>query len=234
MAKFFCALLVFPFLLIAEMQEVAFEGIAIDQRGEFAYKEVHKQIFENNTPIQSSIEYYSQEGTLIAKVDSVFTFSPYMPSYNMQNYRRDKEERVEALDNGEIKLAVRPARQKEFLNYTLHAKQPLLIGEGLYFYLQDQLVHLQPTSVLAANLLLASRFQQVAIHIYPLQWIEEGQRKEVVLQIRVTSLLARIIAPPMTVTFDRVNKRLLSFEGIAPIRNQHSHLQKVKVRYTYP
>ncbi|MCK7574734.1 MAG: hypothetical protein MZV65_01685 [Chromatiales bacterium] len=73
--------------LSSTRQEEVFQGVARDERGEIAYTEEHRMIYENGRPQRNETRYRDAKGKEIAVLTSNFTTNPYVPNYTFEDRR---------------------------------------------------------------------------------------------------------------------------------------------------
>lgn len=230
--RLFC-LMLFPICCFSQIEEKTFEGIALNQRGTLAYREKHIQRYNDSKIELSRVEFYDEKDALIAYAEYQYEQSSYMPNYRLVNFRRNKEERVRVSDQNAIAIAVRKMPKEAFLTRTLHAQEPQVIGEGLYFFIQDQFAKLKAKEEVRVHLLFASRYQIHPLHIVPIRLVDDKQGKRLVCHLRYTHFLARLFGGQAVLIFDEATKRLLSYEGLSPLRDAQGNLQRVSISYSY-
>jgi hypothetical protein len=215
------------------LSEEKFEGRALRGDGQFAYIEKHVQQFDDaGNIVASRIDFFDEEQNLFAFAQFTYGGRPYAPNFTYVNYRRKKEERGVMLPSGALKLTIFNAAHKDGSVKEIAKEEGMVIGEGLYFFMRDQLGVLQEGDVAAIHYLIPSRMQFVRLQVKA-ESESESTPDRIKLVLAFPSFWVRLIAGSITLVYDRKTRRLLSYDGFTNIRDKQGHLQKVRIEYFY-
>jgi len=72
--------------------EEVFQGVARNARGEIAYIEEHRMIYQDGRPDRNETRYRDANGQEIAVLKSSFTHNPYVPNYSFEDRRFGRQD----------------------------------------------------------------------------------------------------------------------------------------------
>jgi hypothetical protein len=119
-------------------QEEVFQGVARDERGEIAYTEEHRMIYENGRPQRNETRYRDTKGDEIAVLKSNFTTHPYVPNYSFEDRRFGRQDGT-FVDGSWVKVYGRADQNAPVQQDMVRLEDGMVTGQGLHMYLRDHL-----------------------------------------------------------------------------------------------
>jgi len=218
--------------MTSSRQEEVFQGIARDERGDIAYIEEHRMIYENGRPQRHETRYRNAQGQEIAVLNSNFTTHPYVPSYAFEDRRFGRQDGT-FVDGAWIKVYGRADQDAPIQQERVRLEKNMIIGQGLQMYLRDHLDRLskiddtQPVRFLAP---LEGHDAMFRIR----RSDTSGEPGTVGFMIEADSGSLRLVAPTLEVRYDRETRRILSYRGVSNLLNAEQEVQNVTITYLYP
>lgn len=213
-------------------QEEVFQGVARDDRGEIAYTEEHRMIYENGRPQRNETRYRDAKGQEIAVLNSNFTTHPYVPSYAFEDRRFGRQDGT-FVDGAWVKIYGRADQDAPVQQDRVRLEDNMVTGQGLHVYLRDHLEQLASSdAVKQVRFLVPLEGRDFVFRIRRLD--APGEPGTVAFTIEADSWLLRWVAPTLEVRYDRENRRLLSYRGASNLLNSEQGAQNVTITYRYP
>ncbi len=131
---------------VGNRQEEVFQGVARDDRGEIAYTEEHRMIYENGRPQRNETRYRDAKGQEIAVLNSNFTTHPYVPSYAFEDRRFGRQDGT-FVDGAWVKIYGRTDQNAPVQQDRVRLEDNMVTGQGLHVYLRDHLEQLASSDV---------------------------------------------------------------------------------------
>ncbi len=214
-------------------QEEVFEGVARDDRGEIAYTENHRMIYENGRPQRNETRYRDAKGQEIAVLNSNFAGNPYVPNYAFEDRRFGRQDGT-FVDGAWIKIYGRAAENAPVQQDMVRLEKDMVTGQGLHVYLRDHLDELDKGgAVQQVRFLVPLEGRDFAFRIRRLDTPGDDP-DTVAFNIEADSWLLRLVAPTLEVRYDRATRRLLSYRGASNLLNADQGPQSVTITYRYP
>jgi hypothetical protein len=219
-----CALLPAP-AAAGEGQQI-YLGEARDAKGALAYTEKHTVTFEGGKARRSLTEYSSPGGELIAVMDSDYSLSVAMPTYEFRDLARNYREGLR-LEQGRYLIFSQEADRPEKTG-PLTDQKDVFSCQGWHYYLVNNLDLLERDNIIL-NLVLPSELKPYPFVVKSLRSDENIVSAELTLR----HWLFRYFAPRLRLLYDRKNRRLLEYHGISNIPGKDGGRQDVHITYTY-
>jgi hypothetical protein len=217
--------------LSSNRQEEVFQGIARDERGEIAYIEEHRMIYENGRPQRNETRYRNARGDEIAVLKSNFTTHPYVPSYSFEDRRFGRQDGT-FVDGSWVKVYGRAEQNAPIQQDMVRLEDGMVTGQGLHVYLRDHLDELA-----RGNAIHQVRFlvpMEGRDYIFRIRRLETpGAPGTVAFSIEADSWFLRLFAPKLEVRYDRETRRLLSYRGASNLLGADRSVQNVTITYRY-
>ena len=83
--------------------------MARNERGEIAYTEDHRMVYENGRPQRNETRYRDAKGKEIAVLNSNFASNPYVPNYAFEDRRFGRQDGAFIFDGAWVKIYGRAA-----------------------------------------------------------------------------------------------------------------------------
>jgi hypothetical protein len=220
--------------MASHRQEEVFQGIARDERGEIAYIEEHRMIYENGRPQRNETRYRDARGTEIAVLTSNFTPHPYVPSYAFEDRRFGRQDGT-FVDGDWVKIYGRADQNAPVRQDRVRLEAGMVTGQGLHMYLRDHLNELaEGDAARQVRFLVPLEGRDYVFRIRRLEPGEPGEPGVAAFNIEADSWLLRLVAPKLEVRYDRETGRLLSYRGASNLLDAEQGMQTVTITYRYP
>lgn len=212
-------------------QEEVFQGIARNERGEIAYIEEHRMIYENGRPQRNETRYRNADGQEIAVLTSNFAANPYVPNYSFEDRRFGRQDGT-FVDGSWVKIYGRSDQNAPVQQDMVRLQNNMVTGQGLHVYLRDHLDELaEGDAVQQVRFLVPLEGRDFTFRIRRLdQPVEPGT---VAFAIEADSWFLRLFAPALKVHYDRETRRLLSYRGASNLLGADRGVQNVTITYRY-
>lgn len=213
-------------------QEEVFQGVARDERGEIAYTEEHRMIYQDGRPQRNETRYRDVQGQEIAVLKSNFTTHPYVPSYSFEDRRFGRQDGT-FVDGAWVKIYGRTDQNAPVQQERVRLEENMVTGQGLHMYLRDHMDQLSKgDEIRQVRFLVPLEGRDFVFRIRRLDTPSEPQT--VGFNIEADSWLLRLVAPKLEVRYDRETRRLLSYRGASNLLNADQGVQNVTITYRYP
>ncbi|CDH43355.1 hypothetical protein BN874_120006 [Candidatus Contendobacter odensis Run_B_J11] len=213
-------------------QEEVFQGVARDERGEIAYTEEHRMIYQDGRPQRNETRYRDAQGQEIAVLNSNFTTHPYVPSYSFEDRRFGRQDGT-FVDGAWVKIYGRADQNAPVQQERVRLEENMVTGQGLHLYLRDHMEQLSKSDdIQQVRFLVPLEGRDFMFRIRRLDTASEPGT--VGLNIEADSWLLRLVAPKLEVRYDRETRRLLSYRGASNLLNADQDVQNVTITYRYP
>lgn len=214
------------------LQEEVFQGIARDERGEIAYIEEHRMIYENGRPQRNETRYRDAKGQEIAVLTSNFTTNPYVPNYAFEDRRFGRQDGT-FVDGAWVKIYGRADQSAPIRQDRVRLEDGMVTGQGLHVFLRDHLDELaKGDAVKQVRFLVPLEGRDFVFRIRRLDAPRESGT--VAFGIEADTWLLRLFAPRLEVSYDRDTRRLLSYRGASNLLDADRGPQNVTITYRYP
>ncbi|HCB12845.1 MAG TPA: hypothetical protein DEP36_04655 [Gammaproteobacteria bacterium] len=211
--------------------EEVFQGVARDERGEIAYVEEHRMIYEDGRPHRNETHYLDASGQEIAVLISRFTTHPYVPNYSFQDHRLGRQDGT-FVDGAWVKIYSRSDQEAPVQQDMLRLEEGMVTSQGLHIYLRDHLAELaEGHAVKQARFLVPLEGRDFMFHIRRLDELREPDT--VALNIEGDSGFLQLFAPKLEVHYDLETRRLLSYQGASNLLDANHKAQNVTIAYRY-
>lgn len=222
-----------PSEAISAEKTMEFTGIAKNHRGEEQYKEVHKNVYQDDRLVSRKSEFFDTKGKLIAEITTDFSKSLYLPDYRLINHQADEEEILRV--NGEhVNIRYRSPGNKEFIEKTFPVQNPMVSGFGVGEYASKHIKAIANGESQDVNFLPVPRMAS-----YPMSYKKtqvKGQSEDpnhvgVIFEINLGVFGAML--PSAEFVFDKNTGNILFFHGPTNITTKHGANPTVLITYTY-
>lgn len=213
-------------------QEEVFQGIARNERGEIAYIEEHRMVYENGRPQRNETRYRDADGQEIAVLTSNFTANPYVPNYAFEDRRFGRQDGT-FVDGSWVKIYGRTDQSAPVQQDMVRLRDDMVTGQGLHMYLRDHLDALaEGDAIQQVRFLVPLEGRDFTFRIRRLD--APAESGTVAFAIEADSWFLRLFAPTLEVRYDRDSRRLLSYRGASNLLGADRDVQNVTITYRYP
>lgn len=217
--------------MTGNLHEEVFQGIARNARGEIAYIEEHRMIYQDGRPDRNETRYRDASGQEIAVLTSSFTHHPYVPNYSFEDRRFGRQDGA-FVDGAWVKLYGRADQEAPVRQDLVRLEDGMVTGQGLHVYLRDHLQQLSKDDAInQVRFLVPLEGRDFLFRIRRLK--EPNESATVAFNIEADSWFLRLFAPNLEVRYDRQTGRLLSYQGASNLLDAHRGVQKVTITYHY-
>ncbi len=211
--------------------EEVFQGVARDERGEIAYTEEHRTIYENGRPQRNETRYRDARGKEIAVLTSNFTTHPYVPSYAFEDRRFGRRDGT-FVDGHWVKIYGRTDQNAPVRQDQVRLEDGMVTGQGLHMYLRDHLNELaEGDAIRQVRFLVPLEGRD---YVFRIRRLESGEPGVAAFSIEADNWLLRLVAPRLDVRYDLQTRRLLSYRGASNLLDAQQGMQNVSITYRYP
>ena len=204
-------------------------GDAYDRSGQLRYREYHE--FDSAPRPKQSTVYRDPDGREIGRMEALYSADPFAPAYRMVDHRHDSEEIVRR-EGDVVHVEHRLGDKRRTKALRLDAARPLVVGPGFNDFIKANWDALLEGRTLVCDFVIPSRLQLVSFRIRhtPGDQSDNGHR----FTVSADNVLLRLLAPELTVEYDRQSRRLLSYAGPSNVNDDRNGQQDVIIRYLPP
>ncbi len=204
----------------------SYTGEARDRAGVLLYTEKHVVSSLEGRTTHSLTEYRAGDGSLIATLSADYSRSVAMPTYVFEDLRLKYREGLR-LEAGEH-IIFRQEGDAPEQSARLESESGVFSCQGWHYYLVNNLELLEKERI-TLNLILPSQLRPYPFVVKKLQSDEAQVSAELSLKHR----LFRHFAPKLRLRYDKVNRRLIEFQGASNILDRNGDRQDVTLLYSY-
>lgn len=201
----------------------------------YAYKEgatipVYTEKFTDKIvggrPIETVTKYYAANHKLIAQRTLNFSKSAFSPDFKTQDLRTGHIEGAETKGK-KVRLFVKENHESTLNETTIRIPEPVVIDGGFNQYIKANWNELEKGKVLAFNFAIASRLDYYKMRAVKISTTEKTMK----VKIEPDRKILRLLASPIVVIYNIDTKRILSYEGISSISDEHGDNFMIKLVY---
>lgn len=203
------------------------EGVATDLKsGQFLYKEVH-QIEKDkegfNKVITSS--YLDKNNNIFAKMVSDFSKNKMIPETTFEDFRF-KLKQIQKISSNEKELELIHLKdQKQISSKKINLSKDFIAGQGFDNYIKANFSKLENSKI---KFVVLDQLDFFSFRTDSLPSKEESHQK---FQMKMDSFFISLLVAPITVTYDKISKSLIQYEGLSNIFNDKEKSQEVLIAY---
>ncbi|NRA46171.1 MAG: hypothetical protein HRU09_14555 [Oligoflexales bacterium] len=203
-----------------QMQATAFEK----DTKKVLYTEKHSLIYDDNKLLSSHTRYFDPNGKLIAEMKSDYRRSLMMPTYVFEDHRLGSKEGLELRDGKYYIFNENSDKKRE--EKVIKDPKGIFSCQGWHYYIVENIEQIESKD-LSLNLLFPSKLDYYSFDLQ--KQASEGSTLE--LSLEFSNWFIRLFAPRLDITYDPVQKKLLSYLGPSNILDTEGDIQYVKVVY---
>lgn len=201
--------------------------------GKIVYIEKHRvQYAADGKLLSAETHYDSSEGKPLAFLKSDFTKSLTVPDHVVEDFRTGEVQGLRR-ENGKIVLFDREKDKSEKTRVIEDedADKRILIGcQGLNYYVLGNLDSLDPAKPLPLRFLIPGRLDY---YDFDMKEVKSDDPKIATFEIHIKNWFLRMFAPRLHAKYERKTKRLVWYEGLSNIKDEHDDNQVVTIDYVY-
>lgn len=203
--------------------------------GKSSYFEKQTATYDDSgRPLNSTTRYESTEGKLLAEMTSDFTESLTVPSHTIKDLRSGSilgvrwEDGKIVLFHNDVK-APDKAQETRILTTRAGEGRLLVAGQGLNFYMHENIDKLKPGQVVPLRLLIPGKLDYYDFDL------EVGSEQHGVIEFEIyaKNWFFRLLAPKFRARYELKTKRIVWYDGLSNISNDKGDTQVVTIDFNY-
>jgi hypothetical protein len=211
-------------------------AVETDSYTGYAYKEgvnkpVYTERFTDKTtdgkPTETITKYYDADNKLIAQRTLNFSKSKFAPDFKTEDFRTGYQEGAE-IKGKKVRLFVKESKDEKLREKTISIPSPAVIDGGFNQYIKANWSELEKGKALVFNFAVASRLDYYKMRAVKISSTDKTMK----VKIEPERKILRMLASPIVVNYDKSTKRILSYEGISNISDEHG--DNFTIRLVYP
>lgn len=207
-------------------------GLAYDlDSGELLYSEHHRDVYDGERVLRSTVTYKDVEGDAFAEKRIDFTAGRTMPDFSLANRRtghREGSQRAGEL----LAISHRKVETKKFKTVEVSAPMTGIIDAGFDRFVEDYWDELAGDKIVVRPFLVPSRFDFLDFRIRKLKEDMKFGRRTLVFRMEPNGLLLRtLMVDPIDITYDAQKRILMRYQGISNMRDTKGENYKVWIEF---
>lgn len=197
--------------------------------GAIVYHEHHKEIYKGDQLLRSQIIYTDPSGKVIGEQDADFSSSLALPQFSLKDFR---EEHLQGLKHEEGKLMIYYQDKKKRFSRELfwpEEKEDWVTPPGLSHFIGNHLPTLLKEDKWPLKLVIPGRLD---VYDFELR-LKKQSKGQAEFELKIKSWFLRIFTPRLRFIYDLKNRRLISYEGLSPLRDEDGDMMSVDILYDY-
>ena len=190
------------------------------------YTEKFTEKIVDGKPTETSTKYYDANNKLIAHRTLNFSKSTFTPDFKTEDLRTGYIEGAEA-SGKKYRLFVRENNESNLKEKIITIPEPAVIDGGFNQYIKANWSALEKGKTLVFNFAVASRLDYYKMRAVKISATEKTMKVKIEPERRIL----RLLASPIVVNYDIQTKRILSYEGISNISDEHGDNFMIKLVY---
>jgi hypothetical protein len=205
-------------------------GRAYDpESGLLLYEERHLETLRDGRMVSARVRYVDAEGRPFADKRVDFDRNPYIPEFELENGRTGHMEVVRRLSDAEIQVRFREAESDALREARLSVPEDALADAGFDRFVEAHWEELMSGRTLVRCFLVPSRLEFMDLQIR--KSAEDGEQVRFTMEF--ASFLLRLLVPSIEVSYDRLSRRLLQYDGVSNLRDARGKNMRVRIEFDY-
>lgn len=215
-----------------QAQEMRFSGKAYDlSNNQWIYTEQHTQVYKDGRWVSGTIKYVSPSGEVIADKKLDFSADPYIPLTQMSIPGQQYSEAIRSVKGDVVQMETTENGKTDSGEITV--KRPVAADSGFHSFVQANLKALQDGKTIPLSFGVVARKDQYQFRIRKTGNSQKDGKNLIELKAEPNSLL-RLLADPLTLTYDLDTKNLIEYVGPSNIPNAKTRkVPQVRIEYSY-
>lgn len=211
-----------------------FDGVAKNNKGEIVYLESHVAKFDGDKVQTSVTTYFDVDKKIIAELKSDYKKSLFLPDYTFNDFRNGMEHVVE-LKEGKLYVKARKKTDAKVETKEFETKDNMISGQGFHYYIREHLAQFMEDKDKDVRFVMPGLLDSFSFNIWPTREPAAVVPAEnvITLKMAVNSWVLKIFVSQITMTYDKVKKYLLTYQGISNLETLDGKTQDVNISYTY-
>ena len=208
-----------------------YKGTATDlQSGKFYYTEEHEEVKVASAQSETSILFKdAQQKTIVTKTID-YTKSEIHPDF-IQEDSRDGYLEAATTKDGITELKCRKTFKKKTESKILRIPEPAVIDGGFTYFVKANWEKLIAGGVIVFNFAVPSQLDYYTFRVSKIKENIVDGKKTVLFKMEPDQLILRAIVKPIMLTYNADTKRLMQYEGISNINDEHGKSYHVRITY---
>lgn len=217
----------------ADASSLQFRGYAYDlESHRHVYTELHHQHIAGERWLGGTIEYYAPDGTRLGRKTLDFSRDPYVPVFRLTLAARGGYwDGIEAVTDTRIDM-IRKDREGGARTMSAEHSPRTVADAGLHVFIRDHFTELLSGRTVPFRFAVAGNLDTYKFRARRIGESTFEGRPAVRLRIEPASLL-RWVVPPLELTYEPEQRKLVEYRGISDIRDPASG-SAYHVRILYP
>jgi hypothetical protein len=223
-------------LTLGTLTFLCLTGEAFDPAsGKLLYREQHRDTFTEGHKVAGSARYVDPEGKLLLEKTARYAYSPSAPDMESVDPRSGESTQIRVSQEG-VKIDYRAKKDEEFTrSLLLPVPGELVVDEGF-----SEFIRLKWDALIAdedgqeVEFAVPTRGRTYAFTVQVQKPTSEGANAEVRFRIRVRNVFLRLLVSPLTMTFDARDHRLVRYEGMTNVPDDHGHNYNARIEFPTP
>ncbi len=222
----------FGFLLLvlcmkAYSETQVYEGLA-RYEGQLVYAERHTLLLNNGTLIKSFTEYLDSEGKKLGYLKSDYTQSLSAPAFTFFDDRQKLAQGLRRV-NRRFEAFSQMNNRRQSRELLSVSKKPLVAGPGLIYFVAQNMESIIAHEGIEIGYIIPGKLKIYDFIITPLS--HDAEKAE--FEVRLKSWWLWIFSPRLKLIYDVPHRRIISYEGLAGLRDEDGDMMSVDIQYDY-
>lgn len=214
-------------------EERRFVGMAYDAKTELKlYEERHAQEWQDGELLDHRVDYIAPNGELFATKTVNYRPSRMAPEFRLEDSRLGLEEGLRYADR-ELTLFFRRNAEEDLRTATFSADEPFVADAGFHQTVLDNWEGLLAGDEVLARVLVPSQGKWFNFKLKHTGDTDERGTACETFQMQPASMLLRVLAEPVQLTYRAKDRTLMRYEGVSNIRTPDGKRQ-YRARVEFP
>jgi hypothetical protein len=207
----------------------AYRGAAVDLRtGTSLYVEEHQEIVADGRRTRLTSLYRDAGGAIIAERTVDYAADRFVPSFRFEDKRSGYVEGAESV-SGRVRLYTRASTGDEMREKLLAIPSPAVVDAGFNEFIQAHWGEIVSGQTMKMNFGVPSRLDYFRFRIIKVDESTTSGQSSVVVRCELDNMFLRWLADPITLTYDRETRRMISYEGISNVSDEQGNNHAVRI-----
>lgn len=206
-----------------------YRGSAVDLRtGLPLYVEEHQEVTIGGRRSRLVTVYRDAAGTIIAERSVDYVADRFVPTFRFEDKRTGYMEGAETVSGG-VRLYSRASTGDEMREKLVSIPSPAVVDAGFNDFVQAHWDDVMAGRTMKMNFGVPSRLDYFRFRLSKVEdQIVSGTARTVV-RCEVDNVLLRWLVDPITLTYDRDTRRMISYEGISNVSDEQGNSHSVRI-----
>lgn len=206
-------------------------AIARKPDGGLAYTEKHQiRLGSDGTPTQARTDYFGPDKTLRAILETDFKNGLAASDYTFIDKRDGSSHGVESKKDGFVvwKKSKDGKREEELIKKEdFHAKDLVVAGQGLFFYLRNNLQTFKKGDSIPVKLLFPGKLDYFSFDLK----VDEEESRFISFKMKAHNFILSLFIPSLRFKFNKVTKEIVEYAGPSNLVDDRGGMQRVEISY---